>query len=364
MDTQSEPTGGPAASRSSGNRLKRTLFAASVSALAIILLLISGEIGIRVYQSFKYHQVHPGLSPIRLDEDLGWIPNPDYNYEGFRLDAGGKRYFSQVRNDQNGFRLYGNPDVENRIKVMFIGDSFTHALEVSCEKAYFGILKERFPLEVFALGVGGYGSLQEYMILDEYIDAVRPDIVILQMHTNDFINNYYELELESKRNNNGLRRPYLSKDGHIRYAIPKKHSHLRDIVNKHSRFIYFVMSRLDILQAREGSVEDGIREKGMSVPSFRESVEITEKLLRMIKSRIPAGTDLYVFCADGDQPSLEELKRILKKNDITFIGGVAEAISDAERHGITVRAADGAHWNEEGHRIAAGVLERYFSDKL
>lgn len=350
--------------QSGWSRSKKTFCAIIAAVSAILLMLVAGEVSIRIYHGFKYHQVHPGLSPIRLDEELGWVPNPDYNYEGFRPDAGGNRYFFQVRNDQQGFRLYGNPGEENRIKVMFLGDSFTHALEVSCEKTFFGILKERFPLEVFALGVGGYGSLQEYMILDEYIDAVRPDIVILQMHTNDFINNHYELELESKRNNNGLRRPYLAEDGHIRYAIPKKHASLRDMVNKRSRFIYFVMRRLDMLHAREGSIEDGIREKGMSIPAYRESVVITEKLLSMIKSRIPAGTDLYVFCADGDQPSLQELKRILGNNDITFIGGIAEAISEAERHGVTVRAADGAHWNEEGHRIAAGVLERYFSDKL
>ena len=353
-----------AASQSQWSRSRRAGCAVIILFSTLLLMLISGEIAIRIYHSSKYRHVQTSVSTIKLDEELGWIPNPDFIHEGFRFDAGGQRYFTDVRNDQNGFRLFGNPEDKNKTKVLFLGDSYTHAVEVSREKSFFGILKERFFLEVFALGVGGYSNLQEYMMLDMHIDTVRPDIVILQLHTNDFINNHYELELKSKRSNNGMRRPYLTVDGHIMYATPKKFSIFRDVVNKHFRFIYFVVNRLDILRARGESVEDRIKVEGISLPVFRESVEITEKLLLMIKTRIPAGTDLYVFCADDERPSFDEMKKILKNNDISFIDGVAEALSEAEQNGVIIRSADGAHWNEEAHRIVAGVLEKYLSDRL
>ncbi len=48
------------------------------------------------------------------------------------------------------------------------------------------------------------------------------------------------------------------------------------------------------------------------------------------------------------------------KNGIDFIDGVLLIVSGAEQKGLTTRAADNAHWNEAGHRIAANVLGNYF----
>ena len=134
------------------------------------------------------------------------------------MDAGGNRYLIEYKTNKDGFRLFGNLKNNKKRKVMFVGDSFTHAVQVSNNKTYYGILGDALPIEVFAYGGGGYGTLQEFMIINKWLDVVKPDMVILQYCSNDFINNHFELELRSNRNNNGMRRPYLTNRDKIVYG--------------------------------------------------------------------------------------------------------------------------------------------------
>ena len=125
-----------------------------------------------------------------------------------------------------------------------IGDSFTHATAVSDDLTYHALLAQLLDVEVFAYGAGGYGTLQELMILDRYIDIIRPDVILWQYCANDFINNDNELERLSLVNNNGWVRPYLQK-GQVQLLSPKESSlQVREWINRRSRFLYFIVSRM------------------------------------------------------------------------------------------------------------------------
>ena len=338
--------------------MKKYVFAAASFALAIFLIVITGEIAIRVYLHLRHAQ-NQSIINVTSDEELGWRPAPNYIFYGDKKDASGKKYSVNSLTDNNGFRIFGNPADTTKKKIFFLGDSFTHALEVSNLKTYYGILKNDLPVEVFAFGAGGYGTLQEYMILDKYLDTIRPDILIIQFSSNDFINNYYELELKSTWNNNGMQRPYLTGNGVI-YKTPKKFPTLRNIINKHSLFLYYIFSRIDMLQAYQThSVEEFIEKNGVSSPYFRDSIETTEQLIKAIKSRVTSSTLIYAFSVDDIEPYYDELRRILDKNGIPFIDGIPQFLKNAEQDGITTKAADKAHWNETGHTIVANVLEDY-----
>ena len=93
-------------------------------------------------------------------------------------------------------------------RVFVIGDSFTQATAASDQQTYYAVLQRLLDVEVFAYGGGGYGSLQEFMILDRYLDLIKPSLILWQFCTNDFINNSPELETGSVINNNGIVRPY------------------------------------------------------------------------------------------------------------------------------------------------------------
>jgi len=59
--------------------------------------------------------------------------------------------------------------------------------QVSDEDTYYAIIKRKLDAEVFAYGAGGFGTLQEYMILDRYVDMIHPSLILWQFCLNDFI---------------------------------------------------------------------------------------------------------------------------------------------------------------------------------
>jgi hypothetical protein len=53
------------------------------------------------------------------------------------------------------------------------------------------------------------------------------------------------------------------------------------------------------------------------------------------------------------EQGFKEISRSLK---IILLDDVERAVLTAEQKGVVVRAADGAHWNESGHRIAGEAI--------
>ena len=341
--------------------IKRILVNTSIIAASILLLLVAGEIAIRTYHFLRYVLSIDTVNCIYIDDKLGWRATGNYHFKGRKKDAAGKAYPVEIRTSKDGFKIFGDVNTRKK-KVMFIGDSYTYAAEVSNDKTYYGILHDSLPVEVFAYGGLGYGSLQEYMILDEYIDIIRPDAVVWQFHPNDFINNSYELELRSCINNNLMRRPYLTEAGRIIYALPKRWPFIRDMVNRHSRFLYFLMYRVDMLNAiKKETVEREILAEGENHTGFKKASRITGELMKMAASRTGPAVKMYAFCVGDPSPYYEEIKKISELNGIEFIDGIPRAIHEANERGLVTKGGDTAHWNESGHRIAAEVLIKHFT---
>lgn len=314
-------------------------------------------------RSYKF--LRDPAQSIVIDEELGWLPGPDLDILTLKADASGEYYALRITSDENGFRIFGDIDSIDKKKVLFIGDSFTQAMEVSDSKLYYAHLQKDLNIEVFGLGTGGYGTLQSYLLLQKWIDVIQPDIVVYQFCANDFINNSYALESQTIFNNNGLKRPYL-KDGEIVLKLPKNWPAIRHFANKYSRFLYYILSRIDIMKSQIGtdSVEYTILDEGREYPDYMESIETTEEILRRMRDEIESsGADFLTFSTDYTQPYYEDYIEIVSNLEgIHLIKGVSESIRETEDLGVTVRAADMAHWNNEGHRIAAEVLKGYFVD--
>jgi lysophospholipase L1-like esterase len=328
---------------------------------SFFFILCVGELAARIYYVTK-HAV-TGNTPrfITIDDNLGWRATPDYKFSGYRKDAGGNSYPVKITTNQHGFRMFGDV-TSSRKKVLFIGDSFTQALHVSDDKTYYGILSQRLPIEVFAYGAGGYGTLQEYMILKNFVQLIDPDVILMQYTSNDFVNNDYELEFKSSINNNRMRRPYLTKEGQIVYALPKSWARFRDLVNRHSVLLYVVIDRLDAMRrVRDDTIENDIISEGISHSGFRRSVKITETLLRMVKAS-SLNASVFAFGVDDYSPYYEEFRQIAERNGIKFIDGIPQAIGEAQRNGLVTRASDGSHWNEAGHKVAAEQLLKHSRD--
>ena len=202
------------------------------------------------------------------------------------------------------------------------------------------------------------------MILDQYLDRIQPDAIVLQYCLNDFVNNSYELELRSSWNNSGKRRPYLTQQGELVYAIPKTHlTKLRSRISHYSLFMNSLFWRLDKLYAefhKHTTIELVVQKKNGQIDLFQEAVHITNHILRRIRERVDPQIPIYVFAAADSAPFYETFKALSSLHNITFLEGVPQALRYAEEQGVVTMTADRVHWNEAGHAIVAEQLLRYF----
>jgi hypothetical protein len=296
------------------------------------------------------------LNPIALDPRLGWCSASNYRFDGPRKNLDGSTYSAHVTFTPDGFRLYGDV-AAIRPRIFVIGDSYTQAVQVSDDDTYYTWLGKALGAQMFVYGAGGFGTLQEKMILDQYFGAIRPDLVVWQYCSNDFINNSFELERASYLNNNHLVRPYLMGDT-IVYALPAADPlGLRTFWGMHSRVAYALLTRWDALEAERHapeSVEVSMERLGLEHPGFRRSADTTTRLMRNVVARA-GGRPVVAFSCDATEPYTSALAMVSSASGVQFWPDVAKAVDAAEAAGRVVRATDN-HWNPLGHRIVAQAL--------
>lgn len=164
------------------------------SLLVIFSLLTSlclGEFAFFIHNKVKYNS----SNPYSLEDHLewGWAPKPLYKLSYPAKDRAGETYQVNYETDVNGFRLYGDPNSKKK-KVLFIGDSFTHARDIDALQTFYGLFRENY--EVFAFGASGFGTWQQYLVLEKYLNLIKPDLVVWQHHVNDLFDNLYDLDLK------------------------------------------------------------------------------------------------------------------------------------------------------------------------
>jgi hypothetical protein len=153
--------------------------------------------------SFEYRIPHPrfgwvlapGASYVnRLPEESVLV---SYNSEGWRDRP-------HTRDKPNGV-----------MRVLVLGDSFMEAYSVRFEDAlpvrleHLTSTVER-PVEVINFGVGGYGTLQEYLVFNAFWPAYQPDVVVLAMFfANDLQDNSLELASGGDNILKAKARPFL-----------------------------------------------------------------------------------------------------------------------------------------------------------
>lgn len=345
------------------NRAFLIVASSAVTVLLIIFCLCAGELTIRSIHLIRdgipfFEKTAGRVGALQLDAELGWRATENYEESLTGITKGGKQYSVHRSQGRHGFRHFGDV-TSGRPKLLVIGDSFTQASAVSDSKTYAAIVGKALGMEVFAYGAGGYGTLQEYLILDRYFDEIKPDLILWQFCINDFINNDNELEQKSTMNNNGLTRPYLI-DGAIAQRSPKPvGQQIREWINHHSRFLYFVVSRVDRLRAvtASASVEDDIEALGLKHPGFRRSVQVTDELMGRVRARV-GDTPILAFDCDITDPYDKAFASIAARHRIEYWSDVPGVIQEALSKGEDVQTSDD-HWNELGHQLVAQVITKH-----
>ncbi len=315
---------------------KKIIFRLNLVILTVLMLCLFfiGEVLYRTYHKFAKKIPFTWSLELLLDPELGWK---------------GKKIFGDI--------------ASNKYKIFVVGDSFTDGCGVKEEKLYYNVMGNRLGAELFVYGGSGYGTLQEYMVLDRYFDEIKPDLVILQVCENDFINNSWKLEKTSFLNNNVSIRPYLKGD-RIEYLFPSRLGKVRAFLTTHSRLFYSLFNRIDMLCAilsEKGllyTIEHDIRDRGMELDEVKNAVMVTNDLIAKMKKRV-GQTKIVAFNSYDryiSDNANELFRKIFQNNTIEFVAEIPNIIRLEENRGIRVRISDNAHWNENGHRICGEVL--------
>jgi len=144
---------------------KRSAFIAGSGALALLVALGVGEIGLRL-SGFEAWQPAP-LPEVPImqepDAELGWRNMPGV----YRFDA---RPPIVMTIWPGGYRATATSRVARATQLLVLGGSFTQGWAVTDGETYADLLQHDLPdREVLNLGTAGYGSLQSLLALERYL---------------------------------------------------------------------------------------------------------------------------------------------------------------------------------------------------
>ena len=349
--------------------IRKLIFSLVTLAFLSVAALVLGETALRLYQFSRYGSGALGSEHglyVR-DPALGWKMRENMSFDTTETDASGRKHPVHFQTFTGGFRAFGDPR-SPRKKLFFIGDSYTAATGVSNDLTYFGRIGALKEAEIFAYGGPGYGSLQEFMVLDKYLDAIGPDAVIIQFCWNDFLDNNYNLDPLRSLYNGDFKRPHLDPDhGGIvnsyatygRFFIT-----LPDFIAENLRILKYINQKVGQLYSRYAMADlDDIEARGTGNTEFRKSVEITRSILLEIKAR--AGSrPVFLFCIPYRQPYYDQIRELCRTTGIEFIPGIGEKLVEREKETpLVTKLADLQHLNEEGNRVVFEGINRFLIER-
>ncbi len=326
--------------------MKKTL---KIILVIFFILLILGEIVSRIFPAL--FAPPPPYNTASLDDKLGWKQKENYQFEGLQQSLDQVEYPVKLSFSENGFRKFSTKEKDSIPRLFIIGDSFIQAIEVSDDKTFYHYLEKDNHFEVFAYGMAGYGTLQEAMIIENYISEINPDIVLLQFCSNDFIDNNYVLEKEAIYRV-GLQRPYLEKNDQVVYKSPL--GFIERNLDK-STFLKFLNGKRLRLNSKLGLKKKNSSEEKIALlekehQAYNASIITTTKIISDIKAMVGPTRQLILMNADAFEPQQKHIAEICKNLSIDYIPFPNHKMNTLKKE-KEVFTLDGFHWNENGHQL-------------
>ncbi len=187
-----------------------------ISIVLIPLLAGVAEYGLRLLKSFVHDggtvSLRRGSLNCQSDAGYGWFA-PRGEVIAYKRPCFGD---IEVTYNAHGQRLSGVPDrvkPEGTSRICVVGDSTTQAYQLSDGQPYYHLLETRLSdegrkVELLPMAVGGFGTLQQAMLLKEFCLPYDPDLIVWQVDDNDLSNNSFEMERYGGQYSNFRRRPY------------------------------------------------------------------------------------------------------------------------------------------------------------
>ncbi len=126
------------------------------------------------------------VSPLTYHPTLGWVLKKNFDYEIPILNN------QVIYKTTNNLGLASHYDIfidEKKFNIFVLGDSFSEALGVNTQNSWPNLMKSDLieiygeNIELYNLSVAGYSLDQYYFRFREFLDLVKPDLLILGFST-------------------------------------------------------------------------------------------------------------------------------------------------------------------------------------
>lgn len=367
-----------------------------VFSLLVILALLEAYLRVFDPQSLR-------LS--RPDSVLGWNHIP--NTTGFWRKS---CFSSKLQFNSDGMRdiehALEKPDGTYRIAV--IGDSYLSGQEVGFEDTFFRRMQHVLDgrgrnVEVLGFGVRGFGTDQEYRLLEHYALKYEPDLVILAFAPNDVHNNSLRLDKNPAK-------PYfdLMPDGTLSQRpftpMPDHSDSWKSVLfeNLHVvRFLYYRVAQVPVLH--NALVRFGVYANVVEMPEgpddlmkntvysdppwppvWEDSWRVTAVLLRRMKELSNSNGATFIMFSvtsamqtddrafaelSARHPSItlkrdnleRRLAALAREEDIPYLPSLP-AMRELHAAGKDVHLSCDGHWTRDAHHRTADLLADYLVD--
>jgi hypothetical protein len=258
------------------------------------------------------------------DAELGWAPVPG--------SVGTVKSFRTTHYKHNSLGLRDEEfSLDNKPTVLFLGDSFVWGLDSEADERFSDLLKPRIPdYKILAAGVSGFGTDQEYLLLQRVWPKVKPKVVVLIFCS-------YNDRDDNKRSRYYFHyhKPYFATqpDGSLRLMgqpVPRSHAlYFRDHWLVRNLWLARIVTNVYLR----------LEHPLVTVP------DPTEKLVAKIRDFVEGNGSKFLV---GVQYHDEALVGYLEANRIPFVKlEGADYIKQIEGN------AWGAHWTPEGQKDVA-----------
>lgn len=294
--------------------------------------LFVAEFVVRKVAPFSLNQDERNLS-YDYDSELGWFPKKDFSNEFF-----GSRLI-KVTHNKMGFRDIEHQPNKNP-NIVVLGDSFVWGYDVEDNERLTDFLQTKFKnkFNIYNFGVSGYGTGQEFLLLQRYYDQLKPKFVFVIFCGNDFYDNtnnvvyggYYKsyyVEKNGKLELRGIPVPISGNYKMLHFSEDHPLLAKSEIAKWTAKLSYRAWHNI-------------VKQRSLKDPT-------TAILAEMNKYLNDRGSKLVVGTIDH-HPELEEF---LAKENITQI----DLYNQFRYH------EKGNHWTPEGHKFAADKIANFLN---
>jgi GDSL-like Lipase/Acylhydrolase len=312
----------------------------------------------------------------RYDPLLGWSHQP--GSEGIHEKAD---FAVHVVTSAQGLRdrLYPEARVPGLCRMIAVGDSFTWGFGVEDGQIWHERIEAAHPdWEILNAGVAGYATDQELLYLEKRGLAFQPDVVLLLLHPNDFLEN-------AERGTSGYYKPrfVLHPGGELELTqMPVPHGTLEQRFDRwlhyHTYLLYRVYHPLEYLEAaqeerahqaaaeaarerRAGRRRDPAerarrRAERLAAPNkYDVDLSLTLALLGRIDAVVREhGARFLLVSVPMSDPPRSRLAAGVQALGIPYL-----PLDPAFRGQRDIRFEHDAHWTPHGHEIAARAIEDF-----